>query len=307
MPAFVACGLARWRELSQRERRMPQPQLRGLPQRLRQRLERTGGTEAARRVELRAGPPARSARGSRGRHSRGGSPLIASRRRRSAPRARGRRPRRRRRGGSPRSPPTPSHRRGVGLALFDLQPHVVHRGDAAQERRTGRRRRPNLQVRRPRAGERAAAQERAAKVGAAAAARPTTRPGGRSSGDASAPSTPACASVRASARAVDVELVARRAVERRATYTSGSRRRRASSARSGTRGARRPTRRDRGGTTRAPRPRRWTAPAVWKSAEISASRSHRRVGAIAASSARTSSASEPELRARRLRARAGGA
>ena len=55
MPAFVACGLARSRKLSQRERRMAQAELRGLPQRLRQRLQRSGGTEAARGVELALG------------------------------------------------------------------------------------------------------------------------------------------------------------------------------------------------------------------------------------------------------------
>ena len=48
----------------------------------------------------------------------------------------------------------------------------------------------------------------------------------------------------------------------------------------------------------SPRPCRWTLPAEWKSAEISASRQQPRVGAIAASSARRSSESgmalEPE-------------
>src|SRR5207237_5541411 len=44
-------------------------------------------------------------------------------------------------------------------------------------------------------------------------------------------------------------------------------------------------------TATSPCPRRWKLPAVWKSAESSASRSQRRAGAIAASSLRRSSAS----------------
>ena len=56
----------------------------------------------------------------------------------------------------------------------------------------------------------------------------------------------------------------------------------------------------------APRPRRWSVPAVWNSADASARRSHRRVGAIAASSDLTPSASEPSVRARPPRV-AGGA
>ena len=101
-----------------------------------------------------------------------------------------------------------------------------------------------------------------------------------------------------------MELVAGRRVERRATCTCGSRPGRGARREARRRVARPPRTRGRGGT-RSPLGRGDArAPAVWKSAEISARRSQRRLGAIAASSARTSSASEPELTAARPRARA---
>ena len=104
-------------------------------------------------------------------------------------------------------------------------------------------------------------------------------------------------------RSLDVELVARRAIEGtgriRADLGRDTELREKLERTTGDRGGRQvEVKRD-----RAP-PRRCTVPAVWKSAEISARRSQRRVGAIAASSARTFSASEPELRARLPRARA---
>ena len=55
MPAFVACGLARCGELAQRQRRMAEAELCGLPQRLGQRLQLSRGAEAARGLELALG------------------------------------------------------------------------------------------------------------------------------------------------------------------------------------------------------------------------------------------------------------
>ena len=77
----------------------------------------------------------------------------------------------------------------------------------------------------------------------------------------------------------------------RAACTSGSRSRRPGLARARTRVGRRRMPRRRGGTPAPRGPRRCKLPAVWKSAEISASASQRRAGAICASSFRTSSAS----------------
>ena len=173
--------------------------------------------EARRRVPRRAGAAPRGPceRGSRGRRSRAGSPPTASRRRRSAPRARARRRRRRRRGGSPRSPPSPSRMRGRA------PPARSTRSRTSSAEATLRRneapatvRRSHLEVRRPRARQRAAAEECAAEVGAAAA---------RAGDDAARRAVEREMVVVEDAglgehaeralRALDVELVARRAIE----------------------------------------------------------------------------------------------
>ena len=94
------------RELPQRHRRVPETEVRCLTQRLRERLERAGALEGPCRVELPLRCPRRADEvrvvGIR-------EPVrlgSASRRRRSSPRARGRRRRLRPRAGTPRSPPT---------------------------------------------------------------------------------------------------------------------------------------------------------------------------------------------------------
>ena len=92
-------------------------------------------------------------------------------------------------------------------------------------------------------------------------------------------------------RARDDELVARRPVERVAAVGADLRgdaqraQQRERAARDGRLGEVEVEDRS------TPRPRRWTVPAVWNSAEVSASRSQRDAGAIAASSARASSTS----------------
>ena len=276
------------------------------------------GRGAVRGVELPLRRTCLCARDSRGRHSRAGSPRRASRRRRSAPRARARPRSLRRRRGTPRSPPSPS-RTPRACDARSIAPRAAPRpreATAAHEGGAGMRRRADLEVRRARARERAAAEEGAAQVGAAAARRARRRARRalerRVVGVRARPprrGRRGCASV-----AFDVQLVAGLALERVAPVGADLRGDAQLARSANARRATGESARSRWNAT-APRPRRCTVPAVWKSAESSASRSHRRVGAIAASSARTSSASEAaahsrtpsSARRRRLSATPGGA
>ena len=169
MLAFVVGGLARSAssrsDIAGWRRRSRAASCSGLEQR----LERAGGAKAARRVELALGRVGRADEvrvvGVRkpvrlGAHLRDHAPLLE--REHGVDDT----------GGEQVAldllPPLRVGAR-VGITLADLQPNLLGRGDASQERRSGRRRRPHLEVRRPRAGERAAAEERAAQVGATAA------------------------------------------------------------------------------------------------------------------------------------------
>ena len=151
----------------------------------------------------------------------------------------------------------------------------------------------DLEVRRARAAERAAAEERAAQVRRAAARSPTTRRGGRSSG--ARRSVEDARLVRApGARAVvpgDVQLVARRAVERAAAVGAdlGRHAERAQQAK-----ARRATAelaRSRC-TATSPRPSRCTLPAEWKSPTAPRAGRSRASARSRASSLRSSSESD---------------
>ena len=155
------------------------------------------------------------------------------------------------------------------------------------------RRRPDLEMRRAGPRERAGAEERAAQVGAAAARRATRRarrPLERR--ERRGQSTPASFSVSQRARvAGDVHLVAGRPLER-VLPVGADLRVDAELAQEAEGAARDRVRATSRWTATSPRPRTCKLPAVWKSAESSASRSQSRRGAIAASSSRSSSDSD---------------
>ena len=190
--------------------------------------------------------------------------------------------------------------RRVTLSVEDTHPDARGRGDAAHERGTGVERRAHLEVRPPRpaasrrrgmrrAGMRSdsTAARRRGPAGGRAAARhgPTRRPGRGSSIACGDPATSSWCGPPGRTRGGG---------------RCGSRRGRGAPAGSRTPAARLAARRGRGGTRArpcrgdAPFPRCGTEP------ESSASRSHRRVGTTAASSARASAARAPALTGRPL-------
>ena len=278
--AFVTGGSARRGELAQRERRVPEAELR----RLLQRRRKLSNVRPRAAPALRRAARARSgsaARGSRDRRSPVGSPRRGGRRRAPAPRARA----------PSRSPPPPTRYPSIASQLFayaaEWDARSITRirtpgcdGDAADERGAGVERRSHLEVRRPRPAQRPRAEEcpaevrrPAARARDDAAGRPVERqalrvrgrppPSGRRSRAAFRRRGAAFARSRSNAcwwyvRISDSTRSARRiANARRATADSARSRWNES----------------------LPRPRRCTVPAVWKSAESSASRSHRRSGA----------------------------
>ena len=193
----------------------------------------------------------------------------------------------------PRSPPSPSHRRrACDPRSGDPEPDSCGRRDAPNERGAAVERCPDLEMRRRaarsasrRRGMRREDRHRGSTTCDDRPGRPVERPAGVAS-------TPACARTSI----VCAEPSTRSSSAPRGRTPCG-----------GTCGSPRRSRSSREDANGAPRDRRLgeveverqlrrgrdrcTAPAVWNSAEISASRSHRRSGAIAASSARTSSAS----------------
>ena len=181
---------------------------------------------------------------------------------------------------APRSRRGPSRRRRrAGRGRATPSGDALGRGDAPQELGAVGRRRPQLEVRRARARQRAAAEQRAAQVGGAAARprddaprRPLER---RAAGVEHAGLAQHLERPRVAA---DVQLVARRAVEGAAAVRAdlGLRRRARAAARTPA-GPRPGLARSRWSAI-SPRPRRCTAPAEWKSAESSASRSQPRSG-----------------------------
>ena len=294
------------RELPEGERRVAEPERRG--------ARSVGGSRSsapprgacARRRAARA-PSGSAGRGSRDRRWRAGSPRRADRRRAPVPRARARSRSRPRRRGTPRSRPSSSRRRPSASRGRSRACARRGRRDAADERRARVQRRPHLEMRRARPAQRASAEEGAAQI-----RRPAAGAGDDTSGRPveRQPLAPEDAGlgedVDRMGRALDEQLRASAPVER------------VSAVRADLRLDPKPPQ-DRERPTRdgrlreveversSPRPRRWTAPAVWKSAEISARRSQRRSGATAASSARASASSAPALTAAFPRARAGGA
>ena len=227
--------------------------------------------------------------------------------RRSAPRARARRRRLPQRAGTPRSPPSPSRTPARGSRARSTRSRTssaeptLRRNDAPA----------GVGVRTSRCGDRGPVREPPPRNAPRRYAprqhgRATTRPGGRSSGRWSSSSTPASRERGEGVLgALDVKLVPGRTVERpRRVGADLGRHAQLGEKREGTAhgrgGGEVEVERDRAPAAEVHGARRCgTAPR-----SPPAGRSARR-GAIAASSARTSSASEPALTGARLRARAG--
>ena len=188
-------------------------------------------------------------RGWRDRRSRAGWPRPGARRRAPAPPARERSRLRRRPQGTPRSASQPfAYAAECDSRSSDAHADALGRGNPAHERCAGVERRPQLEVRRPRAGERAAAEEGAAQVGRAAARprddvprRTVERKRRRGSRRRPGPARRSCAPSRRRAAACG------RRRRRRGAGTCGSPRRLGARGGSRRHAARPPTRRRRGG------------------------------------------------------------
>ena len=177
----------------------------------------------------------------------------------------------------------------VARALDEVEADPGVRGDLLEHEGGVARRRPQLQVRGAPDRKRAAAEERASQV-----RRPAAGPGDDPARRPLERRVPAVEDPRSDEHVerpvvpVEVELVSGPAVERAPLVRPDLERSPSSRRSANARRAAAPLPRSRW-IAHSPFPRRCRLPAAWKSADSSASRSQRRVGAICASSSRTSS------------------
>ena len=203
------------RQLAQRKRRVAKPQ----PATSRSLRQRASPAALERARPTRSLLLGRAARAHEVRVVRVREPVRARLRRappRPAPRARARRRSRPPRRARPRSASRPSRTRPRDVPVEDAQLHAGPRRDRGEELGALERRRPHLEVRRPRPGQRAAAEQRAAQVRARGStpARRLASAAARAAHGGRRRRRPRGAPASARLVSVDVQLVARRPFER---------------------------------------------------------------------------------------------